>query len=216
MDFMALGGFPQTAGHGIVVSVTGTRVSSMFTKIDGNGEFVAGNIVLQTFPEIVLPHYAIFYRHSFTFTIPYDVTQICLRIVHAPYQTGAAVPYDYKYFLCRPALGIGTAEQRYLTKSQAEDMVSMSDRYKRLFVNYSGAVTRGQVIVQNQKFMFPFWELPTCSYCKNEWPSSSFKGASPEDVSQITTIDCNIGRMADETSSTGQFRTYYSLSAPLW
>jgi hypothetical protein len=216
VDLMAGIGFPTTAAQGVTVSVTGTTQTSGAIKIKNSGEFLLGNQLIQNFSTVGGFSTSSYARYSFTFTIPANVTQICLRFVHTPIGSGSAVPSGYEYRIYRPAIGIGSSEQPFSLWPLAEDQTRMADRYQRILAAWYGAVTQGDTIKQPIIFPSPFGGVPNCTYVEDGSLPVGFAGASTANITAISATDAVLSRSATATSSAASFRTFYTFMVPLW
>ncbi|MDR0428574.1 MAG: hypothetical protein LBG86_00885 [Puniceicoccales bacterium] len=216
VDMMVGTGFPNTETNGINISITATTNAAAINKIDSNGEFIDGNATIATFDPVYNIQTDSYGRYSFTFSIPEDAVQICLRIVHIPYGTGSSIPNNYEYRIYRPALGIGSEEQAFHQRGKNEDSITLGNHYQRTFAAFTGEVEENEVIEQRLSFLHKFSFIPVCIRCVDANPVNVFVESQIGDATEITIHDSLISRTALTASSAGTFRTFYYFIAPLW
>jgi hypothetical protein len=216
LDIMAGTGFPTAPENGIAVSVTGTTQTIGIEKINSSGEFLSENVVLRVFPPVGGFPTADYGRYSFSFAIPQDITQICLRLVHSPQGSGSAVQNGYEYRICRPSIGSGEEEQEYRQRPANEDAIAMAGQYQRIFTAFLGPVTAGDTVERHPPFIYPFFESPSCIRCENLPQTVAFPTAKVADVTGASAYGCTVNRTANATSDSGAFQTLYFFIAPLW
>ncbi|MDR2677763.1 MAG: hypothetical protein LBB26_04380 [Puniceicoccales bacterium] len=217
VDLLAGTGFPNTATNGINFSVTGTTNISNLTKIDSSGAFTAESSIIRANESVYAIPTNAYERYSFTFQVPADVVQICLRFTHTPLGAGSDVPAGYDFYIRRPALGAGNSEQPFPIKTLAEDQQALCDRYQRVLAIFRGAVTQGQTIVRDVLFPHQFMASPVCTYAANESPPTAFSTQTPKsDISSLTTYGALLTRTAIADSTSALFRVFYGFTVPLW
>ncbi|MDR0727675.1 MAG: hypothetical protein LBF26_02160 [Puniceicoccales bacterium] len=217
VDLLADTGFPNTASNGINFSATGTTNTANFTKINNKGEFVSQNVVLHAVESVYAIPTDSYARYSFTFNIPANVVQICLRFTHTPYGTGSSVAADYGFRIYRPAVGMGNTEQPFPIITPEADQKALCARYQRILTAFRGSVTQGQPVVQDVVFPEQFMAVPSCTYAANESAPTAFSALPlPADTSGPTVYCAKLTRTATADSASAFFRVFYGFTVPLW
>jgi hypothetical protein len=220
VDLLAGTGFPNTAANGTNFSVTGTTnipTSTKFTKINNKGEFTSQNVEIRAVESVYGIPTDAYARYSFTFNVPENIVQISLKFTHTPYGTGSNIPENYWFRIYRPALCIGATAQPFIPPATAEDRISLADRYQTILTTFRGAVTQGQVIVQDVVFPAEFMATPTCTYAVNESaPTAFFATPLTADMSSPTVNCAKLTRKATADSDAGFFRVFYGFAVNLW
>jgi hypothetical protein len=217
VDLMAGTGFPNTANNGINFSATGTTNVANFTKINSSGAFTSQSSVIYAVESIYAIPTDVYGRYSFTFEIPENMVQICLRFTHTPLGTGSNIPANYDFFIHRPALGVGNTGQPFPITTVAEDQQALWDRYQRILATFRGTVTQGQTVTQDIVFPQQFMATPTCTHAANETTPTAFSTQPPKsDMASTTPYSALLTRTATADSTSAFFRVFYGFTVPLW
>jgi hypothetical protein len=217
VDLLAGTGFPNTANNGINFSATGTTNVASFTKINSSGAFTSQSSVIYAVESIYAIPTDAYGRYSFTFQIPENMVQICLRLTHTPLGTGSNIPADYDFYIHRPALGKGDTEQSFPVTTLAEDQQALWDRYQRILATFRGSVTQGQAVTEDIVFPRQFMATPVCSYAANESTPAAFSAQpAKSDMASLTAYSALLTRTATTDSTSALFRVFYGFTVPLW
>jgi hypothetical protein len=186
-------------------------------NVNGDGTFISENRALTSFPPITSgPTDGVSYeRQSHSFSIPSDAMQICLRIRHLPYGSGADVPSNYRFYLRYPTIHLGTEDLGYQWQPLGVENALLAPRYQWVQLRAFG-IGSGQTHSQWVPFPTKFEFVPTCLRARESSTSSSsgFATASRSDISEISEYGFRISRTA--TANGAYFGSEYSFGALLW
>ncbi|MDR3117372.1 MAG: hypothetical protein LBT98_02270 [Puniceicoccales bacterium] len=211
--------FPQNEEeNGLEVAIYGTTYANYPIVINYNGRFQTNSLMVKDFVPILTAPTDGFARVAIPFTLAANVTQICIHMHHYPFRSGTAVGDDYKFYIRRPALRIGTDSAEPEFPSRVEDVWSNRFRYQRILVTYSGSVSSNQAIVQRISFPMPLEDAGTviCMRGYDEVAPVGFPAAARSQASAITNNDFVLTRTASAANGAASFRSWYSFAILPW
>ncbi|MDR3117606.1 MAG: hypothetical protein LBT98_03480 [Puniceicoccales bacterium] len=218
LGFKADSGFPKTSAGYVRFFVVGTSNKASQTSINYYGNFPSLNSTLANSGNFYSFSTVAFARRSLTFEVPSTITQIVLAITHAPYQTGSSVASNYRLYIRRPAIRLGTSAAEPLLPSAEEDRLGMTNRFQRVFVQFSGPVEDGETVVQTVAFPIPMETAGNviCMRAIDASAPSAFPSADRLQITSANSRSFTVARTANATESNASFATWYHFAIPLW
>ncbi|MDR0679194.1 MAG: hypothetical protein LBF24_03035 [Puniceicoccales bacterium] len=216
VEFKFGAGFPlQKTGNGLMLSVTASTSGLPSLKVDATGTYSNGGAVVATFGEITAGSTTDFVRHSFTFSLGSNVKMFCITLTHTPFGSGSSLPDDYRFYLARPTIAIGSEPAPYRARSWGSDYINSCQRFARISSAFSGSVSAGEVVYEHCTFVAPMELVPICIRATDESTPVGFPAAAIADVVNITRFGFTVARTASGDGE-AKWQTIYGFGVLVW